>query len=86
VCGSDEFLVRELFGDDAAALRLVLAGENATSVGRLVKRADGQAIDGYMVESRGSELHRARHRHRHRGGVEARRDRQGIHWRRKDGP
>lgn len=54
--GSVPFLVRELFEDDSAALHLVLRGLNAKGIGRLLRRAAGQAIDGYLVEEVGAEL------------------------------
>jgi hypothetical protein len=55
VYGSDLFVTRELFERDAPAIRLVLAGLNPKQVGRLFARADGQPIDGYLIESQGSE-------------------------------
>lgn len=53
---SEWFLVRELFASQTAAVRLVLAGLNARQVGRLLRRGEGQVIDGYVVQQGGSEL------------------------------
>jgi hypothetical protein len=53
VFGSDEFLIRELFEKDSAALRLVLNGLTSIRIGRLFQRAEGQVIDGYLVERTG---------------------------------
>lgn len=55
--GSEPFLARDLFDHESAALRLVLSGLNAKRIGRLFQRGDGQAIDGYLVERAGDELH-----------------------------
>jgi hypothetical protein len=55
--GSELFLVRELFGHDAAALRLALRELNAKQVGRLFRRAEGQAIGAYLIQREGVELH-----------------------------
>jgi hypothetical protein len=49
--------VRELFESDTAALRLVLRAVNAKQVGRLLRRGEGQAIDGYLIQRDGTELH-----------------------------
>jgi hypothetical protein len=57
VYGSDPFLVRELFESDKAAIRLVRTGLNAKKIGRLFRRAERQAIGGYLVESQGTETH-----------------------------
>jgi hypothetical protein len=57
VVGSDEFLVRELFESDAAALRLVLRGLTPIQTGRLLRRAEGRIIDAYRIERSGAELH-----------------------------
>jgi hypothetical protein len=46
-----------MFDHDAAALRLVRRGLNAKRVGRLLRRAEGQAVDGYVVQREGFELH-----------------------------
>ena len=54
--GSELFLVRDLFQSDAPALRLVLADWNALRLGRLLRRAEGHAIDGHMVQCEGHEL------------------------------
>ena len=54
---SEWFLVRELFASPAPGLRLVLAGLNARQVGRLLRRSEGQPVDGYVVERGASELH-----------------------------
>lgn len=56
VMGSELFVVRELFADDSAALRVVLNDQTAKGVGRLLQRAEGQAIEGYAVRGEGSEL------------------------------
>ena len=56
VFGSELFLVRDLFDSDAPALRLVLSGLTTNQVGRLFRRGEWQAIDGYLVQSEGSEL------------------------------
>jgi hypothetical protein len=57
VFGSDVFLVRELFESEASALTLVLRGLNARQVGRLLRRAADQVIDGYLIQRHGHELH-----------------------------
>lgn len=54
--GSELFLTRELFESESAALRLVLRGLNAKQVGRLLRRAEGQTIDGYLIQREGLEL------------------------------
>lgn len=59
VFGSELFLTRDLFASEAAALRLVLRGLNPMQVGRLFRRADGQAIDGYLMQRVGCELNTA---------------------------
>jgi hypothetical protein len=41
----------------AAPLHLVLRGLNAKRVGHLLRRAEGQAVDGYGVQRQGFELH-----------------------------
>jgi hypothetical protein len=51
--GSDEFAVRELFERDSAALRLLLPGLTGIRIGRLFQRAEGQVIDGYLIERTG---------------------------------
>ena len=55
VVGSELFLVRDLFESNAAALTLVLSGMNSRQVGRLLRRGEGQTIDGYVIHSEGSE-------------------------------
>jgi hypothetical protein len=56
VFGSEPFLTRDLFESDSAALTLVLRGLNVRQVGRLFRRGEGQAIDGYMIQRDGKEL------------------------------
>jgi hypothetical protein len=46
--GSEPFLARDLF--ESAAVRLVVSGLNTRQVGRLLRRAEGHAIDGYLIE------------------------------------
>lgn len=55
--GSEWFLARDLCADSRPALRLVLA-DHLTSkrLGRLLLRADGVAIGGFVVERGGLEL------------------------------
>ena len=48
--GSSTFLVREALASDAPGLRLVLADVAARSLGRLLRRATGVPVDGYVVE------------------------------------
>ena len=48
--------MRELFLSQAPALRLVLRGLNTRQVGRLLRRGEGQVIDGYVVQQGGFEL------------------------------
>lgn len=56
--GSERFTARDLFEADAApAVRLVVRGLNPRRVGRLFQRADQQAVDGYLVQRDGVELH-----------------------------
>jgi hypothetical protein len=57
--GFEPFLVRDLFKHPSTALRLVLRGQRAIKMGRLFQRAAGHAIDGYLVERAGAELHTA---------------------------
>jgi hypothetical protein len=59
VFGSEPFATRELFERDAPALRIVMRGLERLKVGRLLLRAVGHDIDGYLVERVGDELHRA---------------------------
>jgi len=55
--GSEAFASRDLVSDDAApALRVVLAGLTVKSIGRLLARAEGTPINGYMVERCGVEI------------------------------
>jgi hypothetical protein len=54
--GSEAFLARDLFEHESAALRLVRRGLNAKRIGRLLHRAEGHAIDGYLIERAGVEL------------------------------
>jgi hypothetical protein len=55
--GSEEFTSRDLACHSAPALRLVLRGLSAKSIGRLLARADGvPTIDGWVVERRGVEI------------------------------
>jgi hypothetical protein len=46
--GSEPFLARDLFA--SAAVRLVLSGLNTRQIGRLLRRAEGHTIDGYLIE------------------------------------
>jgi hypothetical protein len=57
--GSAVFLARDLFEHESAALRLVLRGLNAKRVGRLLQRAEGQVVNGHLVERAGVELNTA---------------------------
>ena len=59
VFGPELFLTRDLFASESAALQLVLDGLTAKQLGRLFRRADGQAIDGYLIQRDGSELNTA---------------------------
>jgi hypothetical protein len=56
VFGSEPFLTRDLFESDAAAVKVVTCGLNVRQVGRLFRRGEGQAIDGYMIQRDGEEL------------------------------
>jgi hypothetical protein len=56
VFGSEPFLTRDLFETDAAAVKVVTRGLNVRQVGRLFRRGEGQAIDGYMIQRDGAEL------------------------------
>jgi len=47
---------RDLFESDAAAVKLVTRGLNVRQVGRLFRRGEGQAIDGYAIQRDGAEL------------------------------
>ena len=55
--GSQLFTTRELFEGGQPALAVVTASLNTRQVGRLLKRAEGQPIAGYMVQRDGEELH-----------------------------
>lgn len=55
--GSEPFLTRDLFESDSAALGFVLQGWTAIRIGRLFQRAEGAAVDGYVIERDGVELH-----------------------------
>lgn len=54
--GSEWFLARDLRADSRPALRLVLADLTSKRLGRLLLRADGVAIGGFVVERGGLEL------------------------------
>ena len=54
--GSEWFLARDLRADSRPALRLVLADLTSKRLGRLLLRADGVAIGGFVVERGGREL------------------------------
>jgi hypothetical protein len=54
--GSDLFVAREVVRHDSSAVQVALDGMNAKSLGRLFLRADGIAIDGYVVQREGAEL------------------------------
>lgn len=56
VFGSESFLARELFERDAPALRIVLDGLSTKAIGQLFKRAENIPVDGFMVQSDGTEL------------------------------
>jgi hypothetical protein len=51
--GSEPILTRDVLEDDAPALRLVLKGISARSLGRLLQRAEGAVIGGYTVQRAG---------------------------------
>ena len=53
--GSAAFLVRELLEHSSAGLRLVLAGCSSRSLGRLLRRAEGQPVAGFVVQRVGVE-------------------------------
>jgi hypothetical protein len=55
VFGSELVNSAEICESDAAALRLVCAGLSARALGRLLRRAAGTPIAGYMVERVGLE-------------------------------
>ena len=54
--GSDPFTVADLL--EHRAVRLVLGALDARAVGRLLHRATGTSVDGYVVERVGAELNR----------------------------
>jgi hypothetical protein len=54
--GSEEFTSRDLACHSASGLRLVLRRLSAKSIGRLLARADGVPIDGWLVERCGVEI------------------------------
>jgi hypothetical protein len=54
--GSEEFTSRDLGCHSSSGLRLVLRGLSVKQIGRLLARADGLAIDGWLVERRGIEI------------------------------
>jgi hypothetical protein len=56
VCGSELFTARELVEDESADLRLVLAGQTPKRLGRLLQRAEGQRIGGFVVQRDGLEV------------------------------
>ena len=53
--GSSPFLVRELLHLDSVGLRLVLAGLSGKALGRLLRRGEGQPVNGLVVEQVGVE-------------------------------
>jgi hypothetical protein len=55
--GSEPFASRDLVADDAApALRLVFNGLTVKSISKLLARAEGVPIGGFMVERSGVEI------------------------------
>jgi hypothetical protein len=54
---NEPFLTRDLFESDAPALRFVLQGWTPIRIGRLFQRAEGEVIDGHVIERDGAELH-----------------------------
>jgi hypothetical protein len=54
--GSELFVVRELFEAESPAWRLVVGTLNARQVGRLLQRAEGQRIGGFVVQRDGIEV------------------------------
>jgi hypothetical protein len=54
--GSEQFTSRDLAAHSAPGLRLVLRGLSVKQIGRLLARADGIAIDGWVVERCGIEI------------------------------
>jgi len=56
VLGSDLFTSRELVEHEAAAVRIVVSRLTARQLGRLLKRAEGANVGGFMVQRQGSEV------------------------------
>lgn len=54
VLGSEQFNSADICESDEPALRLVSKGLNSRQLGRLLRRAAGRPIDGYMVQREGS--------------------------------
>jgi hypothetical protein len=54
--GSEPFLARDLFEHAAPAVRLVRRGLTPRRIGRLFRRAAGEAVAGYLVEAVDVEL------------------------------
>lgn len=54
--GSTEFLARELPAHASAAVRLVVRGLSVKALGRLLARAEGVPIDGFVVQRVGVEV------------------------------
>jgi hypothetical protein len=57
--GSELFLSGELMEHGSPGLRIVLAGLNTKQLGRLLRRAAGVPVDGFVVERMGVEMHAA---------------------------
>ena len=55
VYGSDTFLAAEIATHRAPAIRVARGTLTARQVGRLLKRAEGTAVDGYVVTRLGAE-------------------------------
>ena len=55
--GSEIFTSRDLIDHESAAVRLVVRGVTAKTLGRLLTRADGRPITGLVVERVGDEGH-----------------------------
>ena len=53
--GSELFNSAEVCEREATGLRLVLGGLNVRQLGRLLRRAAGTPLDGYLVERQGTE-------------------------------
>jgi hypothetical protein len=53
VFGSSWFTVRELRASERAAVQLVLAGWSSRRLGKLLARAVGMVIDGFVIERAG---------------------------------